>query len=135
MKVVVDTNVVLSALLTKGLTADVVQYCFESHEVYLSGWILNEIVEKLRDKFEISERQIERTIELLRTGAQVVDPEGTPPSVCRDEDDNNVLHVGHFVGAEYIITGDKDLLVLGEYGGVRLVTPRDFWARSRQAEI
>ena len=89
MRVVLDTNVVLAALLTKGLAADVFQYCFENHEGYFSHWILDEIVENLRDKFGISGRRLEGTIEFLRNGAQIVDPEGEPPSVCRDEDDNS----------------------------------------------
>ena len=54
--------------------------------------------------------------------------------VCRDKDDNNVLHVGSFIEADYLIMGDTDLLVLSNYGGVRIISPRDFWIKIKQQE-
>lgn len=134
MKIVFDSNVLLAALLTKGLTSDVFEYCYDYHEIYLSEWIIDEVAGKLREKFEMPEAKLEESINFIKGGAKVINPDGEPPSVCRDKDDNNVLHVGSFIEADYIITGDKDLLVLSNYGGVRIISPRDFWTKIKQQE-
>lgn len=131
---VLDSNVLLAALLTKGLTSDVFEYCCDYHEIYLSGWIINEVAGKLREKFEIPEAKLEESINFIKREAKVINPDGEPPGVCRDKDDNNILHVGSFIEADYIITGDKDLLVLSNYDGVRIINPRDFWIKIKQQE-
>ena len=49
-----------------------------------------------------------------------------PPPLCRDPDDDLILRLGAKAGCEYLITGDRDLLVLGRVGELRIVTPREF---------
>ncbi len=134
MKIVLDSNVLLAALLTKGLTYDVFEYCYDCHEIYLSEWIIDEVAGKLREKFEMPEAKLVESINFIKRGAKVINPDGELPAVCRDKDDNNVLHVGSFIEADYIITGDKDLLVLSNYGDVRIINPRDFWIKIKQQE-
>jgi predicted nucleic acid-binding protein len=46
--------------------------------------------------------------------------------VCRDRDDDNVLATAVAGQADIILTGDDDLLVLGEYNGIRILSPRQF---------
>ena len=132
MKIVFDTNVLLAAQLTRGLTSNVFEYCYDNYEIYLSDWIINEFSEKLRDKFEIPEPKIAESVDLIKRGAKVTNPVDKPPNVCRDKDDNNILHLAAFIDADYIITGDKDLLVLREYSGVQIINPRNFWIKERE---
>jgi len=46
--------------------------------------------------------------------------------VCRDADDGKILACAHNVGADYLATGDEDLLVIGKYGIAKIIAPRDF---------
>ncbi len=62
-------------------------------EIYLSEWIIDEVAGKLREKFEMPEAKLEESINFIKGGAKVINPDGEPPSVCRDKVDNNVLHV------------------------------------------
>jgi putative PIN family toxin of toxin-antitoxin system len=63
---------------------------------------------------------------LLRELAQLVEPAAVPDDACRDSDDLVVLGTAVAAGAEYLVTGDNDLLDLGEFQGVGIVTPRQF---------
>ena len=49
--------------------------------------------------------------------------------VCRDQKDNKFLELAVSGGAKYILSGDKDLLVIGEYQGISILSPRSFYNR------
>ena len=51
MNVVFDTNVILAAFLTHGASAEVVEHCITEHQVFVSTFILDEVEDKLRNKF------------------------------------------------------------------------------------
>jgi predicted nucleic acid-binding protein len=46
---------------------------------------------------------------------------------CRDKDDLRILGLAKVEEPDYIITGDKDLLVLKQFEGIPIITPREFW--------
>ena len=56
-----------------------------------------------------------------------VEPLTLPRKVCRDPDDLIVLGLVAPGAAEVLVSGDKDLLVLGKFSGARILSPRDFW--------
>jgi predicted nucleic acid-binding protein len=58
---------------------------------------------------------------------RLVEPDPLSERVCRDPDDDVVLATALAGGCRCIVTGDRDLLVLGEYQGIVIVSPRDFW--------
>lgn len=127
MKIVIDTNVLISSFLFKGFSADVLDYCKRSHKVYLSNWIVNEFIEKMEGKFKIPKERINYIIILINEFFTIIDPKCKLPELCRDKDDNNVLQLAEYINADYIITGDKDLIVLKEYKGTKIIAPRDFY--------
>ena len=57
---------------------------------------------------------------------QLVVPVNLSSPICRDADDDNVLATAKSGNCECIITGDKDLLVLVEFEGIKIYTPREF---------
>jgi uncharacterized protein len=126
MKIVFDTNVILSAFLTQGLSSRVLDICIDLHEIIISPWIFNEVSKKLKDKFKLSVQQLDRVTNYIHSEFKIIKPSGNKPAICHDEDDNNILHIAEYLKADLIITGDKDLLVLEKYTGINIVSPRIF---------
>ena len=127
MTVVFDTNVVVAALLTNGLCHECFRRAVRRRFMVSSPALLKELESTLRRKFSVS-TATEEFLAALRDQVRLVDPMPLPARVCRDEDDDVVLATAVAVGAERIVTGAQDLLVLGAYEGVRLVSPRQFLA-------
>ena len=126
MKIVFDTNVLLSAFATHGLSYRVLDICLEKHEIFISQWIIDETSEKLKGKFNVAKKDILKVHQFIESDFKIAIPIGNLPEVCRDADDNNILHLADFCNAEIIITVDKDLLVLHEYNQVNIINPRTF---------
>jgi putative PIN family toxin of toxin-antitoxin system len=126
MKVVLDSNVILAALLTRGLCESVVTICLESHQTLLSEHILSEVGGHLEGKFKMSRAQAQEKIEVFRRHCEIVQPGRVSGDACRDPDDLAVLGTALAGGAECLITGDKDLLAIGEFKDVAILSPRAF---------
>ena len=126
MKIVFDTNVILSALITQGLSSRILDICIDKHEIFISPWILKEVIEKLDKKFKVKNSEISKVEIFLRNVCKVIYPTAELPNVCRDKDDNNILQLADFVSADLIITGDNDLLILKKYKEAKIINPREF---------
>lgn len=123
MRLVLDTNVLIAALVADGLCRDLVRRRLESHVLISSQPLLDELREKLEQKFKIRAKDAP----FLRAYAervQIVQPVALPRNACRDRDDVIVLATAVAGKAECIITGDEDLLVLEEYDDISILTPR-----------
>jgi uncharacterized protein len=126
VRVVFDTNVLISALVFGGLPRALLIRVFRGEVMLVtSSVLLNELEEVLVVRFAHDAslaRTVRAEIELL---AEVVEaPELA--RVARDRDDDAVLAAAIAGKASAIVTGDRDLLVLVEHEGIRIVTPRDF---------
>jgi uncharacterized protein len=126
MKIVFDTNVILSALITQGLSSRVLDICIDKHQLFISPWIINEVLLKLDVKMHVAKPEIDRVSAFLDNIFNKIVPEGDIPAVCRDKDDNNILLLAQTIKANIIITGDNDLLSLKEYLKTKIVSPRQF---------
>jgi len=126
MKIVFDTNVLLSAFATHGLSYRVLDICLDKHEIFISQWIIDETSEKLRDKFNVAKKDVLKVQQFIENAFKLITPTGKLPEACRDADDNNILHLADFCNAAIIITGDKDLLVLHKYNQIKIINPRTF---------
>ncbi len=126
MKVVLDSNVIISALITQGLSSRLFDICIDKHVIFISAWILDEVTRILRTKFIVEHEKITRTKNFLLSTCVFIKPEGNIPTQFRDQDDNNILHIAETVKAEIIITGDEDLLILKEHLSTKIISPRIF---------
>ncbi|MCD4755234.1 MAG: putative toxin-antitoxin system toxin component, PIN family [Deltaproteobacteria bacterium] len=126
MKIVLDANVVIAAFASRGLCESVMELCLHSHEIVLSEELLEEIVRNLRQKIKLPGNIVEDISKLLREQASMVSSVPLAAEVCRDPDDVKILGLAVAANADYIVTGDKDLLVLKKFQGVPSVTPRLF---------
>jgi len=123
--VVLDTNVLIAALVARGLCHEVVQRCFRAHAVVSSAALIDELEATLRDKFALT-AQVKEFLRQLRQQVRLVDAPPLPSPVCRDADDDLVLATAAAAKADAIVTGDHDLLVLEVYQEVRILSPRQF---------
>jgi len=125
MRVVIDTNVLISGLMFDGLPERVVKLAVgKDNELVISPYIISETSSNLRKKFDVKAELIQ-LFQATMNACQVVyfDPY---IHVITDEPDNRVLETAIEGKAEFIITGDKLLLELGNYEGVKIVTPAKF---------
>lgn len=135
MKVVLDANVVVSAVLSAGGAPRqiITAWREETFELLISGAILDEIgrvlrYHKIAALHKLSEEGIEEFITLLRGESRLVSPTERL-ALSPDESDNRYIECAVHGGAEYLVTGDKrHLLPIGEYQGIRFVTPATFIA-------
>lgn len=132
MRVVLDANVAIAAAATRGLCEAMMELCIEQHQLILCRGILDEIEDKLRYKLRIPRAIVAEYIQVLESNARVVRPKAIESTACRDPNDLMVLGVALSGGAEAIITGDKDLLALKRFKGIKIVTPRSFWETNQK---
>lgn len=126
MKIVFDTNVLIAALIARGVCHELLEHCVLRHVLFTSEFILDETHEKLIEKFGYPSELAGETVSVLRSRMRVVTPSKLESQVCRDPDDDNILAAAVSGNCDCIITGDKDLLVLKKYEGVEIFRPRDF---------
>ena len=131
MKVVLDTNVLVAAFAARGLCEAVLAACLASHEVVLSEHILRELRRHLRGKLKVPVRHANMVLAFLREHARLVRPAKVPADACRDRSDLAVLGTALAAEADGLITGDRDLLDLGEFHGIPILSPRAFHDRLR----
>jgi putative PIN family toxin of toxin-antitoxin system len=124
---VLDTNVLISAIVFKGVPEKILKLCIleNKFDSVISPEILAELRTKLKFKFGFPDGLIKEWELILKNTLKNMLPFYNT-KVCRDPDDNKILDLAIFSGAKYIITGDKDLLSLGKYKDIMIITPTDF---------
>ncbi len=128
MRIVIDTNVLLSGLLWHGTPHTLFnQVRLGAVELMMSQTLLEEFAETItRQKFaailQHTTRTPERILHELQALAEMVVAPSLPQPVCRDTDDDAVLACALAAHADLIVSGDADLLVLKQFQGMRIVT-------------
>jgi putative PIN family toxin of toxin-antitoxin system len=130
MRVVVDTNVLLSGLIRpRGAPGAIVRALREGRIVpVLSRPMLEEIAAVLsrpwlRQKYGLDQAAVETVLRFLVTRGELVEPR-VEIRRCRDPRDDMFLEAAVSASAERLVTGDKDLLEMGSVEGVTIVTAR-----------
>jgi putative PIN family toxin of toxin-antitoxin system len=127
MRVVADTNVLISALMFGGLPGRFLDLALGRRFTLLaSKALLDELDEKLRGKFAVSESDALVIRAKLEGSAELADPDFQLNAVPDDPDDNRVLECAVAGKADFIVSGDRHLLRIGSYEGIAIVTVRQF---------
>ena len=132
MKIVLDSNVCVAAFVSRGLCSALMELCLDRFEVISSDFILNEIQRTLADKIRINPGIVDEIIKYLKENFKVCTYNKLDSRVCRDKDDDEILALAKSNGCDFIITGDKDLLILKEFAHIPIFDPRRFWEYVRQ---
>ncbi|ODS32834.1 MAG: hypothetical protein SCARUB_02040 [Candidatus Scalindua rubra] len=129
MKVFLDTNVLASAIATRGICTDVLREVLTSHELIISAHLLKELRQVLQRKFRVPASLTVEFLNLLQQDTIVAKPVNLPDVNIKDEDDLLILASALKANADLLVTGDKELLALGKVGNLEIVSPRSFWER------
>ena len=132
MRVFLDTNVLVSAFTTRGLSADVLRLVLVEHELITGEFNLEEFRRVLGARMNAPDALIDEAEQLLREQDIVPRPAEPYPIQIRDPDDAWVLASAVAGAAEVLVTGDHDLLSLGEEAPLRILSPRGFWELRRR---
>jgi len=128
MNIVLDTNVIIAALISHGQCNELLEHCATCHTLITSKPMLDELQEVLVRKFKSTKTEAAESARLIRSKSIVVKPTPLPNPACRDPDDDMVLGTALAGRCVCIVTGDKDLTVLDPFQSVRIITPGNFWA-------
>ncbi len=127
MRLVIDTNVLIAAFISHGVCSELLEHCVLNHDVVLSGFILDELKEKLVGKFKYTTREANGVVTLLKSRCSIVGTPVLPSPVSRDPDDDNIIATAIAGSCRCIVSGDKDLLDLKQVGHIMVVSPSQFW--------
>ncbi len=126
MKVFLDTNVLASALTTRGLCAELFEVVLQSHELLISDPVLQELERILPGKLGQSESVTAAFVALLRAESLVVKCQRPFPPLP-DPDDEPIIASALAAQAVVFVTGDKALLELQRVKHLPVISPRQFW--------
>ena len=130
MRVVFDTNVFVAAFAADGLCAKLLRRA-NKHEFVLlvCPVIIEEFQGALNKKLGATVEEIGKALALLREVSVMsgdVPPEAKPMRIVRDPDDDLILFCAVKAEADFLVTGDKDLLAIREHGKIKILDPRGF---------
>lgn len=127
MKLLLDTNVLVAALVARGVCSDLFEHCVRHHVIISSQPLLDELRGVLIEKFHQRSVDVRAALRLFEEKFTLVVPERLESPTCRDSDDDVVLATARDGGCAAIVTGDQDLLVLDPFQGIRVLSPAAFW--------
>jgi putative PIN family toxin of toxin-antitoxin system len=126
VRVLFDTNVLFAAFTAKGFCEDVVDEAAGACPLIWSLPLREEIEGSLKRKNKLGPGSL-AALAAYSQLCEFVQPVALPTRVCRDPDDDIVLATALAGRADYIVTGDDDLLALKSHHGIRILSPRQFW--------
>ena len=127
MKVVLDTNVIVSGIFWSGTAREVLSHWVEDKfQVFVSAAILEEY-ERVIDETERRRKSglTDGWRMFIAQNAVMISPDGSS-RFSRDPDDDKFLYCAASAGARVLVSGDKDLLVLKKVSGVKILSPSAF---------
>lgn len=134
MKVALDTNVLMSAIGTRGLCADVLRVVLRDHELVVGAQVLDEMRRNLSKKWRLPAALVDEYEALLRREAAAL-PDAAPVDLAGvDAGDAKVLGDAMAGGADLLVTGDGELLAPGSRAPLPIASPRQFWERLRRGK-
>ena len=132
MRIFLDTNVVASAVATRGLCADLMQAVLAEHQLLIGTQVLRELEDVLSRKFRLRAEITREYIGLLRSEGEVVSATLPVHAKLRDSSDEKILAQVLAAKADVFVTGDQELLALKQVDKIPIVSPRGLWTLLQQ---
>lgn len=129
---VFDNNVLVSAALLGSVPRRAFDKLLDNGTILISVPVLLELADVLNrpkfDKYVTHNERMRFMVSFLKVAEKVEISETI--TACRDPKDNKLLELATDGNADFLVTGDKDLLVLNPFRGVEIITPREFLDRA-----
>jgi putative PIN family toxin of toxin-antitoxin system len=127
MRVFLDTNVIVSAVTTRGLCADVLRTVLAEHNLITCQGVLKEVERVLRDKFGVPGDLASEYLELLSQDAVLAAASDIPRLRLTDQADIEIVAAAVAARSDVLVTGDREIQELKSVTGMRVASPRAFW--------
>lgn len=134
MKLIFDTNVLVAAFATHGICSSLFEYTLKDSEIIISEYILDELHRILIKKFKMPKKNASDIRSFLLESCKLSDYTIPINQISRDINDDPILGIIDKNNIDFLITGDKDLLVLQKYKNVPIITPRQLWNVFREID-
>jgi uncharacterized protein len=129
-RAVFDANALISGFVFHGVPGRCLDAAEQGKvECVVSLQIIEDVLEELATKFQHGDALLGDEAAWLALNTRLVQPPGQVQGICRDPGDDVVIDCALAASAEYIVTGDADLLSLGRYQSVEIITPAVFLAK------
>ncbi len=129
MRIVADTNLLIASIFWNGAPYKIIQQALEKKiELVTSQEILKEVQKVLSDPkegFILGEQEINDILKVILQYALLVQGQ-EKVNIVRDPKDNHILSCALAAKAEYIVTRDKDILILKVFNNIKIITPEEF---------
>ncbi len=133
MRAVLDTNVLISSVISTGVPHDIVVAGFNGeYQIIVSVPTLQEFRDtllKYPDRFHLDQDEVQQEVETIRYFAEFVDPDVDISAVADDPDDDKFLEAAVAGDVDHLVSGDTHLLDLDTFRGIDIITPRMFYER------
>jgi putative PIN family toxin of toxin-antitoxin system len=133
VRAVLDTNVLVSSLISEhSPPRQLVDAWLDGRFVLVTSLYqvqeVNHVLSypRITERIRLENAELEMILAALLTESEVVPGRLQLPGVTRDPKDDAIVACAQEGGADHLVSGDQDLLVLGEYKGTQVVTPRQF---------
>jgi len=127
--VVFDSNIWISALRFGGIPMAALRSAYLNHTIACCDEIEAEVLRVLKVKFGWNVESAAIMMSRYLDGGPRISISGTLKNVCRDPNDDMVVECALIAKAQVIVSGDKDLLALGAYSGISILTPAAYLTR------
>jgi len=130
VRAVFDTNVLIAAFLTEGLCSGLlIRARKQAFNLVLCDDIIREFEGILTKKFKLTSTDIsEMSVIVTEAASEILHKLNPIPNICRDPNDDMIIACAIDATADYIVTGDEDLLILKKYKEIIIINPRNFEA-------
>ena len=134
MKVFLDTNVLVSAVISRGLCRDLFRIASEEHDVVVSQVVIDEFENVLREKFGATQPALEKALMLLDNAIVAANPTSTPAEGALEANDALIVAAARDAKADVLVTGDQAMLARTHGLPIDVVSPREFMERTRKPD-
>lgn len=128
IKVVLDTNVLVAAIIFGGNSREIIRLAAQKKIIiFISPFIIEEVIGVLNKKFHFEKKQLLQVQERLEKSTRLVVPLRKVHAIKLDEADNRILEAALEAKVDYLVSGDKKhLLVLRKFKKILIVSPKEF---------
>lgn len=126
IRVLLDSNVLISGILFRGKPRQILDLLTKNKLINItSNQLLTEVEEVLGKKFSLTTEELIFSRKIFQKNSTVVYPK-LELTVCRDAEDNKIIEAAITGDCNYLVTGDKDILILRKYKSIQIINPSKF---------